>query len=89
MGLIELGMNVVALHTWVCLGGHFKYSNIYKKGAIIATRHTTFLAKNNIWSYFQTLHLEESLNLTIFQVELHKLGPQPCDPCFMFRCINH
>jgi hypothetical protein len=49
-------MNVVALHTWVHLGGHFKYySNICHKGATIATRHTTFSTKNNIWSYFQTL----------------------------------
>ncbi len=58
MGLIKLGMNVVALHTKVCLGGHFKYySNIYKEGGTISTKHTTFSTTNNIWSYFQTLCL--------------------------------
>jgi hypothetical protein len=58
VGMIKMGMNVVALRTRVCLGGHFKYySNIYHKGAAIAIRHTTFSTKNNIWSYFQTLYL--------------------------------
>ncbi len=58
MGLIELGMNFVALHTGARLGGHFKYySNICHKGATIEIRHTTFLTKKSIWSYFQTLHL--------------------------------
>jgi hypothetical protein len=58
MGLIKLGMNVVALHTRVRLGGHFKYySNIYHKGVAIATKHTTFSTKNSIWSYFQTFCL--------------------------------
>jgi len=58
MGLIKLGMIVVALHTKVYLGGHFKYySSIYHKGAAIVIKHITFSTKNNIWSYFQTLRL--------------------------------